>query len=402
VAENSRRKPDELDSLFDVAADVGLRMDDAEILEEYEMLFGADARPSITDELLGFFRDVEHNRITTARLEHQKLVAELEEWLRRTDAPFDPGSTVEAQIYRGISPAGVAAHRAVTAYFRNRKDVSPIEFDVAMEQLSFADRLQQRGSNAADIVFAMGLSATEILRRLGIGEPEDIDLAAIAHACGALIVFEENDHFEGRILGVGHRAVITISTSVSKERHKYTAAHEIGHWMQDRHSMTVCSREAIGFKTQANASERRANEFAAELTMPPFMFAPLLAKGAFGFTTVRELAHRFQTSLISTAIQVALLSVRPTVFVVAKAGERPYFQPRPGKQTTFPYQTLRRSPGPATKAQALLQGRKLTEHFVDVPATEWFLDVQNANRMVREDSFLVADGVVYTLLQALD
>ena len=53
-------------------------------------------------------------------------------------------------------------------------------------------------------------SPSKVLDELGITEPDEIDIEAIAQYCGALIVYEKLEGCAARILGNGNEAIITV------------------------------------------------------------------------------------------------------------------------------------------------------------------------------------------------
>jgi hypothetical protein len=72
--------------------------------------------------------------------------------------------------------------------------------------------------------------AEKLLKDLGITEPKDIDLEAIAWHCGAIVKYRPLRGCEARIVGSGSRAVISIHTEGTNTRKRYSLAHELGHW----------------------------------------------------------------------------------------------------------------------------------------------------------------------------
>src|SRR5437867_9520652 len=76
--------------------------------------------------------------------------------------------------------------------------------------------------------------AETILEELGIENPEDIDVEAIAQYCGATVVYEDLGGCEARILGYGDRAIIAVNESSPRVRQRFSVGHELGHWMNDR------------------------------------------------------------------------------------------------------------------------------------------------------------------------
>ena len=80
-------------------------------------------------------------------------------------------------------------------------------------------------------------AAKLLLQTLGITDPRDIDLEAIAFDRGALVRLGALDECEARIVGYDSRAVITVDDRKPRTRQQFSAAHELGHW----HALTFGS-----------------------------------------------------------------------------------------------------------------------------------------------------------------
>ena len=59
----------------------------------------------------------------------------------------------------------------------------------------------------------------ELLRRLGISRPRDIDIEAIAQSVYATIDYRPLAGCAGRIIGYGDRAILTIDNTSPRGRH---------------------------------------------------------------------------------------------------------------------------------------------------------------------------------------
>ena len=64
-------------------------------------------------------------------------------------------------------------------------------------------------------------SPATLLEELGITEPLDIKIEAIAEYCDATIVYEPLKGCEARILGHGDRAIITVNSTSLRERQRF-------------------------------------------------------------------------------------------------------------------------------------------------------------------------------------
>ena len=72
-------------------------------------------------------------------------------------------------------------------------------------------------------------SAAELLDELGITEPVELDMEAIAQHCQATIIYKPLKGCAARITGNEDRAIITIDDACRRERQRFSAGHELGH-----------------------------------------------------------------------------------------------------------------------------------------------------------------------------
>ncbi|MCB1058130.1 MAG: ImmA/IrrE family metallo-endopeptidase [Acidobacteria bacterium] len=165
-------------------------------------------------------------------------------------------------------------------------------------------------------------SPLRLLASLGIEHPGEIDVEAIAFSCGATVVYEPLQGCAGRILGYEDRAIITVDSDCSRARQRFTAAHELGHWLRDRGSVSQfsCSQQDFVLSWGKEDPERRANRFAAELLLPEPMFRRDAKDRELVFDSVRELADVYETSLTSTAIRLVKLGSFPGMIVCNERG----------------------------------------------------------------------------------
>src|SRR3984893_11395380 len=85
--------------------------------------------------------------------------------------------------------------------------------------------------------------AERLLQELGITEPGEIDLEAIAFHLGASVRYRKLDGCEARIIGCNDAAIITIGEDSSHRRKRFSLAHEIGHWTHHKGQTLVCRVE---------------------------------------------------------------------------------------------------------------------------------------------------------------
>jgi hypothetical protein len=131
-----------------------------------------------------------------------------------------------------------------------------------------------------------------LLRNLGVTEPKDIDLEAIAWTLGVRIKYRPLDGCEACIAGDAERAIITVNSRSPRRRGRYSIGHELGHWKHHRGRVLVCRAEEIGRGGKKDApAERAADAYAADLLMPGYLFRPIArAHPKLDFKTVRAIA----------------------------------------------------------------------------------------------------------------
>ena len=119
----------------------------------------------------------------------------------------------------------------------------------------------------------IALTAPErLLQDLGVTDPDDIDLEAIAWTMGAEVRYRPLDGCEARILGRDDRAIITVNQRSAPRRRRFSLAHEIGHWTHHRGRCPVCRADDINRGGENRpAMEKTADRYAANLLMPPYL-----------------------------------------------------------------------------------------------------------------------------------
>lgn len=237
----------------------------------------------------------------------------------------------------------------------------------------------------------------KLLRDLGITEPADIRIEAIAEHCGATIIYERLKGSAARILGFGDWAFITVDSESRRERQRFSAGHELGHWMMDRGKVAsfLCAEKVFVTEWGADNPERRANRYATDLLLPKFMFEPRAKNKDIVFDTVRELARDFQVSLTATAIRLVELGSFPAMIVCNEYGHRRwFFRGSDVPDVLWPRDT----PGAYTSAYDLLRGSTKLEGSVDVQADGWINHPLARQYTLREDSIKIGDHFVLSLL----
>jgi hypothetical protein len=240
------------------------------------------------------------------------------------------------------------------------------------------------------------LTADGIIKELGISEPSDIDIEAIAQYCSATIVYERLTGCEARIVGNAERAIVTVNSESHRGRQRFSAAHELGHWMRDRNHVGFSCTNAL-FRSQWGTvnPERGANEFAADLLLPQTIFGRYAYASPVTLGAVRELARKFDTSLAATAIRLVKHGSFPSMVIYLIQGIRKWFVAAPDVPgILYP----REMPSRNTVAGELLHSSDQSSGPQAVQADGWLTHPRAEWYELMEDSVRFRDGSILSLL----
>ncbi len=236
------------------------------------------------------------------------------------------------------------------------------------------------------------MTADKLIKGLGISEPADIDIEAIAQYCSATIVYEKLTGCEARIVGNADRAIITVNSDSRRGRQRFSAAHELGHWMRDRNHVGFSCTNAL-FRSQWGSvnPERGANEFAADLLLPQTIFGRYAYATPVTLEAVRELAMKFDTSLAATAIRLVQHGSFPAMVIYLTQGVRKWFVAGPDVPSVL---SPREAPTRNTVAGELSRGGNTSLGPHTVQADGWLTHPRSEWYELIEDSVKFRDGSV--------
>lgn len=240
-----------------------------------------------------------------------------------------------------------------------------------------------------------------LLQSLGITDPCQIDVEAIAYDQGATVKYRRLDGCEARIVGTDDRAVISVDDSAIPVRRRFSTAHELGHWYHHRGRSFICRPEDIGdYRRGALDPERVADGYAADLLLPNYLFEPRAsALKAATFEGVDALRNDFQTSITATAIRLVEHGPEPAMLVChGKGGRRWFNRPRQVPERWFPRQELDAD----SYAMDVLFGDTKRSRRRLMPAEAWFDHYTAGRYQVYEQSQKATDGEILTLLTFKD
>lgn len=243
-------------------------------------------------------------------------------------------------------------------------------------------------------------TAGEIISASGIEEPSQIDIESIAFLLGAYIRRIPLCGCEGRIIGIGDRAVITVNSNASLGRQRFSAAHELGHWIKDRNLIaSICNESEIarnrGNAKYGNHREVCANKFAADLLLPERMLIKRLVTRSHTLDSCSELADEFQTGLTATAIRLVQCNQAPSVAAFYEDGRRTWFV----RNSLVPEHLWPRSClAPGTVAHRLHSERTIYSiHQDDVDVSDWFDQAEAGLYSLVESSIALSHGLLSLL-----
>jgi hypothetical protein len=172
-----------------------------------------------------------------------------------------------------------------------------------------------------------GELAESIIDGFAIRDPKDIDVEAISVDAGMQVRFRKLDGCSATLLGIGDRAIATISPSGNTGRDRFSIGHEFGHWSMHRGQSFYCRAEDFGNYTKADKlKEKQADEFSSHLLMPTSLLRPKIGKlRLLSLSDLRALATDFFTSDAAMAFRVTLLDNFPAVLCCYSAERREWF-----------------------------------------------------------------------------
>ncbi|MCT1548982.1 ImmA/IrrE family metallo-endopeptidase [Brevibacterium casei] len=109
-------------------------------------------------------------------------------------------------------------------------------------------------------------AADDLLNDLEIDQAEAVDVFDIVDRLGLWLVFNRLDNLLGASVPKGNGGIM-LTTQRGPAVQRYTAAHEIGHWVLDINEPAFDSEEDIFYPT--GDREQLAQLFAGQLLMPP-------------------------------------------------------------------------------------------------------------------------------------
>lgn len=159
----------------------------------------------------------------------------------------------------------------------------------------------------------------KLLWEYGIESPEEIDLEAIAADRGISVRRRHLESADARLVATATAGIITVNSSTSEKRQRFSIGHEIGHWERDRkHGLiNLCTKSDLAQHNQlAKNSEAEANIFSADLILPAYLVSPRIQDKEASIDLVLNICEEFRASREATGIRITRLARTPTMIVV--------------------------------------------------------------------------------------
>lgn len=159
----------------------------------------------------------------------------------------------------------------------------------------------------------------QLLWEYGIETPDEIDLEAIAAERGLIVKRRRLDGADARLVATATRGIITVNSSTSEKRQRFSIGHELGHWERDhKHGLiNLCTKSDLAQHNQmAKTSEAEANVFSADLILPRYMVSTRMEGKEVSIDLILNVADEFRSSREATGIRVAKLARAPAMIMV--------------------------------------------------------------------------------------
>lgn len=246
--------------------------------------------------------------------------------------------------------------------------------------------------------------AEKLLFDLGIRQPGEIDLDAIALTRNVKVNYRPLVGCEAQIVGNKKKAIAIINQNSSPARQRFSLAHELGHWRYHKGRQLTCRTDGSGLamnrQTKNYMHERVADEYASELLMPSYLFRPLAREfKKIDLNSARLLNNEFSASLTATLIKLIKSGLEPAMLICHSQGKREWFVSGPDIPSKwFPKDELEVN----SEAFSVLYGNDRETRRALVEANAWYDRSEAYKYEVYEQSVRISDKEILTIVTFKD
>lgn len=238
--------------------------------------------------------------------------------------------------------------------------------------------------------------AERLLWGYGVTEPSHIDLEGIAHDQNAQVIYRSLGGCEARLVVFGDQAVISVNNGSPEGRQRFSLAHELAHWICDRHAGSfLCAQEDIGPQNaEARTTEAQANGFASQLILPSYLVDPWAAEKIVSLEVAATLANEFRASLTASAIKLVKRSSQAAGLACHDQKRLLWHQ----RSASFPYDfyPVKELHQETEAFTMVFSGKGGMSRLKKEPANRW-INGPNAYRLeVQSQSIRLPDGAILT------
>jgi Zn-dependent peptidase ImmA (M78 family) len=172
--------------------------------------------------------------------------------------------------------------------------------------------------------FKPAATALQVWNRYGLTAPSDLVLEDVAFALGVVVLEGRLDSADARLIRQGARGLIRVKEDIPEPgRKRFAVAHEIGHWLlhQTVSQVLSCTSEDMVAQYKGSVPEIEANDFAAELLMPAWLYRKKVGRADPSAELLRDLATYFLTTLTATAVRFVEVAEERCAMAVTDGGK---------------------------------------------------------------------------------
>ena len=158
--------------------------------------------------------------------------------------------------------------------------------------------------------------AEERIAELGITDPKEIDVEAIAFDAGVEVRYDILHGCEAMLVGVGNRGIATVQRDSRPTRRRFSIGHELGHWHHHRGQSFQCRVDdlSLNLERKDRAKEREADHYSAHLLMPGQFFKPRIKElKSPSLGDIGLIAADFDCGLLSAALRLIDVNTVPAI-----------------------------------------------------------------------------------------